>query len=324
MGRTRPLPYLLLAALVLGTGLGIGLGLTEAPSGITAEPIPPRPSGLNGFWTGPSTQTTLGSALSARALATDIDRAPVVRPGTYHCPVAVGDIVVLRFQYPGGTPTTATVALTGCAWVRFGSPMKPSDDPGRGPNAARWVTAKLRADLIELGGPIWALRLLTPAPPKARTVPTGVERCSALQLALTVLGSGVAAGNVGTRIGVTNTSPTPCFLYGYPGMQMLDSVGDPIPTDVVDGTSSTVLREPVKVVVLRTRSSAQFDIGYSDSTGYGTAICPESSSVAIVAPGTLQGIILPLRIAPYGGSTIASLHCGQITVSPIYNGGSQP
>jgi hypothetical protein len=65
------------------------------------------------------------------------------------------------FGYGNRNPVTASVAITGCAWVRVGPPTVPSDNPGRGHEATRWITAELRTELIAIGDPPWARRRLS-------------------------------------------------------------------------------------------------------------------------------------------------------------------
>jgi Protein of unknown function (DUF4232) len=149
--------------------------------------------------------------------------------------------------------------------------------------------------------------------------------CSSGQLSAKVGRVGVALGNVGVIFTFTNTSPRTCSLQGYPGVHMLDANGDPLPTEVTDGVAYTVPSIPEQVVDLKPGASASFDLGYSDSTGYGTAICPEATTLAITPPGAQQPISVTVEVDAYGGSTIQTLHCGDITVSPVYFGpGGQP
>jgi hypothetical protein len=117
-----------------------------------------------------------------------------------------------------------------------------------------------------------------------------------------------------------NTSGTACSLYGYPGLQMLDSSGHAIPTDVIRGTSTTVPSVPEELVPIAPGAEASFDLGFPDGTGYGSAVCPTSTNVEITPPNATQPITISWQIQPYGGGTIAQLQCGQITVSPVYPG----
>jgi Protein of unknown function (DUF4232) len=149
--------------------------------------------------------------------------------------------------------------------------------------------------------------------------------CSSGQLSAKVGRVGVALGNVGVIFTFTNTSARNCSLQGYPGVHMLDANGDPLPTEVTDGVAYTVPSIPEQVVDLVPGASASFDLGYSDSTGYGTAICPVAASLAISPPGAQQPILVTVEIDAYGGPTIQTLECGEITVSPVYFGpGGEP
>ncbi len=53
-----------------------------------------------------------------------------------------------------------------------------------------------------------------------------------------------AAGNISATIEVRNKSKRSCDLYGYAGMQLLDSAGRPVPTKVIWSTSSFFLASP--------------------------------------------------------------------------------
>jgi hypothetical protein len=104
-------------------------------------------------------------------------------------------------------------------------------------------------------------------------------------------------------------------------MQMLDAAGHPIATDVIRGTSVTVPLVPEKPVTLAPGAEADFDMGFAAATGYGNANCPTSARVEFTAPNDFQSLTVALAIQPYGGATIAHLHCGEIHVSPVYAAG---
>jgi hypothetical protein len=144
--------------------------------------------------------------------------------------------------------------------------------------------------------------------------------CVSKQLAVVLGQGGVAAGSVGMVVTFKNTSDAACSLYGYPGLQMLDAAGHPIATEVIRGTSTTVPSVPEEVVEVAPGSEASFDLGFPDATGYGSATCPTSSEVEFTPPNATQPITVPWKIQPYGGTSIAQLQCGQITVSPVYPG----
>jgi hypothetical protein len=147
--------------------------------------------------------------------------------------------------------------------------------------------------------------------------------CLITQLKVGLGRFGVATGHIGGTANFTNTSSTACTLTGYPHLQMLDATGKPLPTEINDGISYTVPSIPVRDVTLIPGSEASFDVGFDDATGYGTATCPQSTTVEITPPNATLPLSLSWQIAPFGGGTIAQLQCGQITVSPVYRGSGQ-
>ena len=162
-----------------------------------------------------------------------------------------------------------------------------------------------------------------PAATGPSTTPTtaataSVHGCTAAQLSIQVGAPNGAAGSVGYTNDFKNISATTCTLYGYPGLQMLNSSGQPIATDVIRGTSVTVPSVPEKLITLVPGARADFDMGFASATGYGNAKCPTSARVEFTAPNDFQSLTVALAIQPYGGPSTAQLHCGQITVSPVY------
>ena len=163
------------------------------------------------------------------------------------------------------------------------------------------------------------------SPPSTTTsAQAGSTPCISAQLAVELGQSGGAAGSVGVVVSFKNTSSAACSLYGYPGLQMLDSAGHPIATEVIRGTSTTVPSVPEDAVQVAPGAEASFNLGFPDATGYGSASCPTSTNVEFTPPNAVQPITIPWQIQPYGGSTIAQLQCGQITVSPVYSGSGAP
>ncbi|MGA2471146.1 MAG: DUF4232 domain-containing protein [Solirubrobacteraceae bacterium] len=159
------------------------------------------------------------------------------------------------------------------------------------------------------------------------TIPTGpsgttatLSGCVSTQLAVVLGFQQGALGHIGQTVSFKNTSTTACTLYGYPGLQMLDASGSPIPTDVLRGIAYTVPAEPEHVVTLAPGGEASFDLGYANSTGFGNATCPASSEVEVTPPNDYTSITVAWKIQPYGGSDIKHLQCGQITVSPVFSG----
>jgi hypothetical protein len=159
---------------------------------------------------------------------------------------------------------------------------------------------------------------------RAATAVSSATYCSASQLAVELGAADAAMGHIGQVVSFKNVSAATCTLKGYPSVEMLDAAGRPIPTEVTDGPSYTVPVLPEKAVVITGGAEASFEVGYTDATGYGTAVCPTSAKVAVTPPDASRAITVSWRIQPYGGSTIQKLQCGQIALSPVYAGSGSP
>ena len=147
-----------------------------------------------------------------------------------------------------------------------------------------------------------------------------VPTCHSSQLRVEQGRVGAAMGSIGiTAAGFRNISKTACTLKGYPTLQMFDANGHRISTHVMHRASASVPFIATKVVMVRPGQAAKFDLGYANQTGYGFAKCPTSARVAVTPPNNLRPISARWHLQPYGGSTIAKLRCGEITVSPVYS-----
>ena len=107
-----------------------------------------------------------------------------------------------------------------------------------------------------------------------------------------------------------STSPAPCLLSGYPGLQLLDASGAALPTTVVrKGTYSFTAMAPAPVT-LTTGQSAYFNMGYSDVPVGQETSCPTSTSLEVTPPNAYGHLTLAAALAPCGGGTIV--------VSPVF------
>lgn len=127
--------------------------------------------------------------------------------------------------------------------------------------------------------------------------------------------SGGAAGSVGLTYRITNTSSQGCTMFGYPGLQLLDAGGRPLPTHV----SRVSPYGPPANVTLAPGGQAWFAIQYPTQTGYGNLSCPKSASLGVMAPGDTAQLTVSGpggQLQPYGGTT-QDLQCGHINVTPV-------
>jgi len=131
--------------------------------------------------------------------------------------------------------------------------------------------------------------------------------CALDQLAVTLGPVSGAAGSVGGLFILTNTSAQSCSLYGYPGMLLLNALGDPMTTHVIRGTSVVVPAVPKTTVILPPGAQGSFLFGFSD-VPTGSQTCPTSASVEVTPPNLTDHATIAFAMAPCGG---------RITVSPV-------
>ena len=138
-------------------------------------------------------------------------------------------------------------------------------------------------------------------------------RCLSRQLSVRHIGDDAAMG--GSRLtdyAFTNTSSTPCTLFGYPRFVLLDKSGRPlrggraVNSDQVPGDNLSP-----RPATLEPGKTAWFRIHYnSGGAGYVGKPCPNSEKVSITAPGTKRGFVLREAITL----------CRRIQISAVQSG----
>lgn len=101
----------------------------------------------------------------------------------------------------------------------------------------------------------------TPSHSSAAQAASG-QRCHTSGLAISSRPLGAAAGNHYAVIVFTNNSGHSCRVYGFPGMQLLNSDGAKVPTDVVRDPSSKS-----RLVTLATGAAAWTRVSWSAIPG---------------------------------------------------------
>lgn len=79
-----------------------------------------------------------------------------------------------------------------------------------------------------------------------------------------VEGTEGAAGTVEVTFTLSNTSPSACVMWGYPGALLLGAYGSPLTTTVKRGGNLSFLDFPVATIQVAAGSAAYFNLGYSD------------------------------------------------------------
>jgi hypothetical protein len=123
-----------------------------------------------------------------------------------------------------------------------------------------------------------------------------LDRCHTGQLngRFAAAASGGTAGAYYGALALANKGAT-CQLYGYPGMQLYDAVGHPLPT--------TVVRDPASrpaLITLRSGQAAWAAMRWSPVTGDGdsaTGQCqPTSSTARVTPPDETTQLTVPIKI----------------------------
>ena len=168
----------------------------------------------------------------------------------------------------------------------------------------------------------------TPEPSAASTAAPDAPLggCTVSQLSLRVGPTNAATSHFGAIFTFHNRSTAPCTLYGFPGLQMLDERGQPLPTSVNWGSDYIVHPQQPAVVTLRPGDDASFTLGGTTPGVWGQT-CPTSIRLLVTPPNETHSLVIDYRLSsmeavdPDGQQP----RCGRFTVSPVYPGsGEQP
>ena len=145
-----------------------------------------------------------------------------------------------------------------------------------------------------------------PNPDGLAIIPTPMpgDRCHTAGLALTVVGSDAGAGNIVGTFRFTNQLDVSCTFFGFPGAQLLDAAGDPLPTNVVRAGGPFVTQAPPQTVVVPARGAAQFLIQWEQVPVDGETTCPVSASLAVIPPDEFLPLTIPIGIRACGGGRL--------------------
>lgn len=160
-----------------------------------------------------------------------------------------------------------------------------------------------------------SLRVLPAAPAASASWP----QCRPNQIGIIAAGNGAALGHVGVLYTLRNASSASCRLNGYPGMLLLGSSGQPLPTTVVRAVSGAYLFPAVVPhwVALQPGALASFDLQYGDNPFGAQAnepyaqACPPATSAEVTLPNASGHTVVPASMSPCGG---------QVFVSPVVPG----
>jgi hypothetical protein len=136
------------------------------------------------------------------------------------------------------------------------------------------------------------------------------RRCHTSQLLARPGEGGVGLGNVMTVLTLTNVSDVPCRLYGYPGIQMLDSNHRAIPTHVARGDTYFRLDPGPTRVFVGPNETASFVAAWGHVPP-GPELCAASTYVRLTPPDETDYLTIPVAIdACAGGIFVTAIVAG--------------
>jgi hypothetical protein len=148
------------------------------------------------------------------------------------------------------------------------------------------------------------------------TIATNPTRCETSQLSVRRVSEDAGVGNVALTYAFTNNGSSPCTLYGYPGLALLDEKGQPLKEVKIIRSQDTYFssKQPRQKVTLAPGKQASFQIAYNHITSP-EENCPTSSKIEITPPNAFQHFTLTEQIKPC---------TGKVRVTPVQSVDTQP
>ncbi|MEH1904418.1 MAG: DUF4232 domain-containing protein [Nostoc sp.] len=148
------------------------------------------------------------------------------------------------------------------------------------------------------------------------TIATNPTRCETSQLSVRRVSEDAGVGNVALTYAFTNNASSPCTLYGYPGLALLDAKGQPLQDVKIIRSQDTYFssQQPPQKVTLAPAKQASFQIAYNQISSPEKR-CPMSSKIEITPPNTYQHFTLAEQIKPC---------TGKVRVTSVRAVGTQP
>lgn len=221
-----------------------------------------------------------------------------IRSGRLAGMAVAGVLASVALSACSGSPSSSRAARAGSTNTTSLAPMPPRIGPpttSTGQSGTSTTTTKV-----------------PPGPTTTAAGATPGARCLPGQLHATAgLGQG-AAGHILATVVLHNSPATACTLDGYPGLQMLDAHGHPLPTVVARGAAMGLPAVPPRLVTLPRGGSASFSLAYEDVPVGNEGPCPTSARLEVTPPNDFGHLVISDALTPCRGGTI--------TVSPVVAG----
>jgi hypothetical protein len=111
---------------------------------------------------------------------------------------------------------------------------------------------------------------------------------------------------------MTNATPAACSLFGFVGMQMLDSTGNELPTRVVRNGGQLSSQAGPSRFDLPGGQAATFTVSYGQVPAGSETRCPEAARLIVTPPDEFDNVTVEVngfRLAPCNG--------GELDVTPM-------
>ncbi|MEH2159883.1 MAG: DUF4232 domain-containing protein [Nostoc sp.] len=147
-------------------------------------------------------------------------------------------------------------------------------------------------------------------------IATNPSRCETSQLSVRRVSEDAGVGNIALTYAFTNNASSPCTLYGYPGLALLDAKGQPLERVKVIRSKDTHFssKQPRQQITLDPGKQASFQIAYNHISSQ-EENCPISSKIEITPPNAYQHLTLTEEIKPC---------TGKVRVTPVRFFDTQP
>ncbi|BBD65865.1 hypothetical protein NIES4072_04560 [Nostoc commune NIES-4072] len=148
------------------------------------------------------------------------------------------------------------------------------------------------------------------------TSATNPTRCETSQLSVRRVSEDAGVGNVALTYAFTNNASSPCTLYGYPGLALLDKKDQPLKGVKILRSEGTYFssKQPQQQVTLAPGKQASFQIAYNHIRSTEEQ-CPMSSKIEITPPNAYEHFTLTEQINPC---------TGKVRVTPVRSVDTQP
>jgi hypothetical protein len=134
--------------------------------------------------------------------------------------------------------------------------------------------------------------------------PLAGQPCHTAGLSLSLQSSEGAAGTIFDTFRFVNNLPVPCTFEGFVGARLLDSLNNPLRTQVVRGGDFLTNLPGPALFTVPAGGSAYFTLSWSDVPIGNETTCPRATQLAVIPPDELAPLIVPATLAPCNAGTI--------------------